>query len=319
MKNRIIISLLFLSMGIISVHAQDKKIEYKEKRQATHNEMKAYMEKEIKPLVAGQRDKLDTYLSKKEQREIETLRTEMKSLRAKSIAFRKELRSSYTGPNSLTESQKKQSVALKKEKRLLDTRAWEIADAHESEIAQLLSELEPNMETWSSEMRAIMQKNRPARTDQKEEWLKSSPSKGTAGKRGHMGKSHAFKGGRHGDFRPGGARGGMNMRSLKSPIGFLLWDAKGELPYENNAPQMSVFPNPSRNSNTLEFTLKEAGPVVVNLLNDRGILIKTLLDETKEAGTFTEKFDLTDLEKGLYIYQIKTADGITSKKLIIEK
>lgn len=305
MKNRIIISLLFLGLGL-NLHAQDKQAEHKMKRLEAQKEVKAYVDREIKPVVASQRVKLDAYLSKKEQREIENLRTEKQLLRKESFEFRKEIRANYTGPNSLSEDQKAKSRELQKKKRLLDTRIWAIADAHETEIAKLLDEMDPHMETWQTEMRLLKQKSLPQRSGDRSEWLKSSPRQG-------------LKGGHRGGFRPGGNMGVMNMRGLKSPIGFLLWDSNRGLPYEGNTTETNVFPNPARSTNTLEFSIKEPGPVKVSILDEHGNLIKTLLEETKETGTYSEKFDLSDLEKGLYIYQIKTKEGITTKKLIIEK
>lgn len=312
MKNNIIFLLLVWSTSILNLQAQDIKTEHRANKQALRAEMKAYLDAEVKPVVNQQREKLNTYLSRREKKEVEAIRTELKDLSIRSREFRKNVRESSKGPNSLTEEQKRTSRGFAKEKRALNTRAWAIVDAHEEEIATLIEELEPHMDTWRTEMRTLMQKNMPERKGNREDRIKGSSRKGTD-MRGHMGKGRGGRG-----FGPGRGTRGMNWRQIKSPVGFLLWDNNNDFAQED-PPSLSVFPNPTAASNTLKFTLTESGPITVNILNDRGILIKTLLQESREAGTYTEKFDLSELEKGLYLYQIKTSAGINTQKLIIEK
>jgi hypothetical protein len=51
----------------------------------------------------------------------------------------------------------------------------------------------------------------------------------------------------------------------------------------------------------------------------RGTLIKVLVNETKEAGYYTNVFDGKGLASGIYIYQLRANDLVSSKKMIVLK
>ena len=45
----------------------------------------------------------------------------------------------------------------------------------------------------------------------------------------------------------------------------------------------------------------------------------TLLDEAKQAGHYSERFDATGLASGLYFYRIQAGDFVDTKKLLLLK
>ena len=81
---------------------------------------------------------------------------------------------------------------------------------------------------------------------------------------------------------------------------------------------MSVFPNPAYQNNQIDFHLEESGMVKISILNKNGELIRSVLNSRLEAGEHSQMIDLTDLEPGLYFYQIETPEGSTSKKILVE-
>ena len=67
--------------------------------------------------------------------------------------------------------------------------------------------------------------------------------------------------------------------------------------------------------------------VKLEVFNSEGNLIKKLLDEEKEAGSYEVEFDITichsreggNLSEGVYFYQLRTGSFIETKKMILSK
>ena len=83
----------------------------------------------------------------------------------------------------------------------------------------------------------------------------------------------------------------------------------------------SVYPNPSNDVATITYTLPEAGTVKVEVYNNTGVLVQTLVDMTQEAGLQNATFNTNDVQSGVYIYHI-TVQGETQtfsavKRLIV--
>jgi hypothetical protein len=47
--------------------------------------------------------------------------------------------------------------------------------------------------------------------------------------------------------------------------------------------------------------------------------LKTLVNEQKAIGRYEMKFDASDLASGVYIYQIRYNDFVSSKKMLLMK
>lgn len=72
----------------------------------------------------------------------------------------------------------------------------------------------------------------------------------------------------------------------------------------------SVYPNPSNDVATITYTLPEAGSVKVEVYNNTGVLVQTLVSMTQEAGLQNATFNTSDVQAGVYIYHI-TVQGET--------
>lgn len=85
-----------------------------------------------------------------------------------------------------------------------------------------------------------------------------------------------------------------------------------------------VYPNPFNPSTTLQYGLKEAGQVKISVFNARGQLIRTLVNESKAAGTYQIVWDGKDnnghiASSGIYFFRMETKGGIkTTKGLMIK-
>ena len=79
----------------------------------------------------------------------------------------------------------------------------------------------------------------------------------------------------------------------------------------------SNHPNPFKNSTTIDYTLPESGRVNVEVYNNVGVLVATLVDEAQEAGIHSVIFD-KDVKAGVYIYTVKL-NGKTRTSSVVKR
>ncbi len=88
---------------------------------------------------------------------------------------------------------------------------------------------------------------------------------------------------------------------------------------EGNQSSVSVYPNPSTTSSSLDFMLAEAASVKVELVNILGEQVQSILSEKLNAGHHRITNDVSSLGNGIYFYQITIGNKHTTEKLIIAK
>ena len=92
--------------------------------------------------------------------------------------------------------------------------------------------------------------------------------------------------------------------------------------YQENKTNLKSYPNPAKNSTTLEYTLKDSEPVTIKIYNQNGQLINTLLnDEMQIAGQHQIKWNGKDgsggsVNSGIYLIILDTPSKSLQKKLI---
>jgi endoglucanase len=80
---------------------------------------------------------------------------------------------------------------------------------------------------------------------------------------------------------------------------------------------LSVFPNPTVNSPTIEYRLLKSGIVNLSLYNSQGQFIKKIVNDWKETGVHISRWsEEDDLPQGLYIIRLETSVGATSTKIV---
>lgn len=86
----------------------------------------------------------------------------------------------------------------------------------------------------------------------------------------------------------------------------------------------SNYPNPFNPSTTIRYSLKEAGPVSINIYNIKGQLVCTLVQDIKEAGNHTVTWNGLDknnsyVSSGIYFYKMNAGNYSSTKKMIMMK
>jgi hypothetical protein len=79
------------------------------------------------------------------------------------------------------------------------------------------------------------------------------------------------------------------------------------------------FPNPFNPSTIISYSLPVSGQVTLKVFDILGIEVAELVNEQKEAGKHTIKFDASNLTSGIYFYKIESDKFLQTRKMMIIK
>ena len=79
------------------------------------------------------------------------------------------------------------------------------------------------------------------------------------------------------------------------------------------------YPNPFNLSTTIRYELPENSYVELKIYNILGQELETLVNGYKWAGKHKIEFESNKLSSGLYLYQLKTRDFVTTRKMVLLK
>ncbi|MCX7785070.1 MAG: SBBP repeat-containing protein [candidate division WOR-3 bacterium] len=87
---------------------------------------------------------------------------------------------------------------------------------------------------------------------------------------------------------------------------------------------LNAIPNPFINQTTIQYSLPQKSNVLISIYDASGTLIKHLVKEQKEAGTYSANWDGTDnhnkrVRQGIYFYVLKTDDNKMQRKMLMLK
>ncbi len=91
---------------------------------------------------------------------------------------------------------------------------------------------------------------------------------------------------------------------------------------EDRPSQLSLeqnFPNPFNPSTNITFTLTESGFTELKVFDLLGREVATLVQENRNAGDHTIRFDASDLSSGIYIYRLNTSSGSLHRVMTLIK
>lgn len=265
----------------------------KETRKQMKQEIKAYVQKNILPVAKQQRLQLDPAISTEDQAKIDELRALIAEHRSERKARRQECKGKEgkegrencrrgEGENRRGEHHR----AMREHKEI----AKKLAEKYDAQITPLIAPLQEQAPAWEEDVKAIVQKYVEA---------------------DEMGERFFEK-----KFR--------KMTRLLAKPGFLVFDPNADWMDEevNNdvvtERYMKVFPNPASNQTNLEYEVKEAGNVKVDLYNQNGDWIRTVFEGHQMAGTHNLSVDLRDLETMTYVYTVSDKSGQTSTRFVVK-
>ncbi len=77
------------------------------------------------------------------------------------------------------------------------------------------------------------------------------------------------------------------------------------------------YPNPFNPSTTIQYQIPVRSNVFLKVFNILGQEVAELVNETKDAGTYSVQFDASSLASGLYFYQLRTGNIVETKKMLL--
>ena len=86
---------------------------------------------------------------------------------------------------------------------------------------------------------------------------------------------------------------------------------------EVNKYNLTLFPNPSSKVVNVKFELPKSARVQLNIISQNGQVLKNVADNIHAEGTFTYPIDVSFLQEGIYLCQLKANDISITKKLIV--
>jgi hypothetical protein len=79
---------------------------------------------------------------------------------------------------------------------------------------------------------------------------------------------------------------------------------------------LDIFPNPTSNALTLNYTLPREGSLSIKIVDGIGRNVLDLLDKNKAAGVYKETYDLTILQSGIYHVQFIFENEVRNLRII---
>jgi hypothetical protein len=87
----------------------------------------------------------------------------------------------------------------------------------------------------------------------------------------------------------------------------------------NNFEICQNYPNPFNSSTTIKYNLQQSSYVKLNIYNNSGQVIATLVDSYMSIGEHTAKWSAEGLPSGIYFYRLNANEFSETRKLIYQK
>ncbi len=79
------------------------------------------------------------------------------------------------------------------------------------------------------------------------------------------------------------------------------------------------YPNPFNPTTTISYAVEKTGNVELKVYDLLGHEVATLVNHNQYPGTYSVTFDAHEQTSGVYIYTLKSASSITSRKMVVMK
>ena len=79
------------------------------------------------------------------------------------------------------------------------------------------------------------------------------------------------------------------------------------------------YPNPFNPTTTIQFDIPKLSDVSLKVFNIIGQEVAMLVNDRREPGSYSVRFDASELTSGIYFYKLVASDFVATKKLIIIK
>jgi len=79
------------------------------------------------------------------------------------------------------------------------------------------------------------------------------------------------------------------------------------------------FPNPFNPATIISYKINQSGFVTLKVYNLVGQVVRTLVNENQEVGTYSKQFDASELSAGIYLYKLQVNNFTSVKRMTLIK
>lgn len=79
------------------------------------------------------------------------------------------------------------------------------------------------------------------------------------------------------------------------------------------------FPNPFNPATIISYKINQSGFVTLKVYNLVGQVVKVLVSENQESGTYSKQFDASGLPAGIYLYKLQVNSFTSVKRMTLIK
>lgn len=273
----------------------------------------AYRTETIKPAMLELRAGLDEAISAEDQIRIDELRTAITDFKTQMQALKEEARQEGADREVIRARMMELKQAMKENFEALK----ELLERYREDIKAAFESISEEREEWAAAMQAI-------RVDYLGEECANRYRHGRRGHEGRGGREH-HRGDRRGHHRSdrGHAERRHHGQRGKKAARFLLLDTSGErlndTPSELPAHTLAVSPNPATDFTTLTYKVVADARIIILLQDNKGNVLKRLVDAQTTAGTYTLDVDLSRYRTGSYYFSLSDGVQLISQPTIITK
>ncbi len=77
------------------------------------------------------------------------------------------------------------------------------------------------------------------------------------------------------------------------------------------------YPNPFNPTTQIKYQISEVSFVTLKVYDLLGRVVRTLLSENMQPGSYEMRFDATGLSSGVYLYRLQANGLVDTKKLVL--
>lgn len=110
-----------------------------------------------------------------------------------------------------------------------------------------------------------------------------------------------------------------NMAVLNAAQTTMINTGVNELTEGNTIGEVSVFPNPTNGTTTVDFVLVKGSNVKIEVVNVLGQKVADIANGTYTSGAHSLSFDAAKLTSGIYFMNVTSEDGKASYRFVVSK
>lgn len=247
-------------------------------RKALREDVRAYRQDHIQPVMRAQRAKLEPLLSAADRALIDELRPKAKAARRTLSEQLKALKAERRPGEPVDRARvRAQREALEAEYATELAQLQALVERYTADIDRLLAEVDSEQLRWKDELHELVEEHRGERRPR---------------------RPHAERGAEHPrkDKRP-------RMENLKKAQ-FLLLHPDAPEAATGETLTLRVSPNPATDRVHLRYTLPASGNTRIELKDAAGQSLRTVLDQVQRAGGQRATLDVSDLPPGTYYLSV---------------